>query len=235
LKYPYSSLSPFDLSIDRDVLKDDPYWLFFFLGIWESIMTHLEFNDIYSEYYEKLHRYLERMIGKTNAEDLTQEVFLKINEGLKTFRGESSLSTWVYRIATNTALDWMKSRSFQQDNKTIQLDQISTETASESILAEENSLSAEREAVRNEMNECIREYVNKLPADYRTVIILSEIKDLKNLEIADILEISLDAVKIRLHRARMRLKEIFETGCFFYHDKNGNLACDRKKNGKNDT
>ena len=50
-------------------------------------MTHFEFNDIYGEYYEKLLRYLERMIGKTNAEDLIQEVFLKINKGLKTWTG----------------------------------------------------------------------------------------------------------------------------------------------------
>ena len=67
-----------------------------------------------------------------------------------------------------------------------------------------------------------------LSIDYRTFIILSEMKDLKNQEIADILGISLGTAKIRLHRARIRLKAEFEAGCDFYHDEDGKLACDRK-------
>ncbi|UCG48029.1 MAG: RNA polymerase sigma factor [Phycisphaerales bacterium] len=194
--------------------------------------TALKFSDIYDEFHEKLHRYLERMNGKNNAEDLTQEVLLRINKGLKDFKGRSSLSTWVYRIATNVALDRMKSRSFRQDNETVALEGTDADPDAGHICIDEKSLSAEREAIRNEMNECIREYVDKLPADYRTVVILSEIKDLKNQEIADILGISLDTVKIRLHRARVRLRAEFEAGCDFYHDENGNLACDRKKSEK---
>lgn len=190
--------------------------------------TELNFSDIYDEFHEKLHRYLERMVSKNNAEDLTQEVFLKINKGLKDFKGESSISTWVYRIATNAALDRMRSRSFREDGSDIRLEQIGPETDTNNTVADEKALSAEREAIRNEMNECIREFVDRLPTDYRTVIILSEIRDLKNRQIAEILGISLDAVKIRLHRARVRLKAEFEAGCDFYHDKDGKLACDRK-------
>jgi len=100
------------------------------------------------------------------------------------------------------------------------------------ICVQEKELSAEREAIRAEMNECIREFVDNLPENYRTVIILSELKDLKNQEIAEILGISLDAVKIRLHRARERLKREFEAGCTFYHNENNELACDRKKNSE---
>ena len=114
------------------------------------------------------------------------------------------------------------------------LDNISKESEAGNRCLEEKSLSVERQAIRNEMNECILEYVDRLPTDYKTVIILSEIKDLKNRQIADILGISLDAVKIRLHRARIRLKTEFETGCDFYHDEDGGFACDRKKSEKND-
>lgn len=196
--------------------------------------TSLEFNDIYNEFHEKLTHYLERMVGKNHAEDLTQEVFMKINKGLKDFKSQSSLSTWIYRIATNAALDKMKSRNLRESkNKTpLKSPLKEAETEDMGILVEETSLSAEREAVRNEMNECIREFVDKLPENYRTVIILSEIKDLKNQEVADILDISLDAVKIRLHRARARLKAEFEAGCDFYHNEDGQLACDRKKKPK---
>ncbi len=78
------------------------------------------------------------------------------------------------------------------------------------------------------MSECVREYIDKLPVDYKTVLILSEIEGFKNKEIADILQISLENVKIRLHRARAGLKKELNDGCDFYHNEQGTLACDRK-------
>jgi len=192
--------------------------------------NELEFSDVYKEFHDKISRYLKRMVGEEEAEDLTQEVFVKVSDGLKEFRGESQLGTWVYRIATNAALDRLHSRSFRQNSQTVSLGGSDEHGAAEfedsSIGAE--SLTAEREAIRNEMTECIREFVDRLAENYRVVIILSELKELKNQDIADILGISLDAVKIRLHRARARLKEEFEAGCTFYEDKNGGLSCDRK-------
>lgn len=196
--------------------------------------TGFEFSNIHDKFHQKIHRYLERMVGKNDAEDITQEVFVKINDGLKDFKGKSSLSTWIYRIATNTALDRIRSRSFQEKAQQVSLGEPSSADEGEGggIDIEETSISAEREAIRNEMNDCIREFVDRLPQDYRTVIILSEIKDLKNQQIADILGISLDAAKIRLHRARARLKAEFEAGCDFYHDEDGKLACDRRNSEK---
>jgi RNA polymerase sigma-70 factor (ECF subfamily) len=190
----------------------------------------LEFSNVYDQYYEKIRRYVERMVGKNDAEDVTQEVFLKVNKGLKDFEGKSSLSTWVYRIGTNSALDKIRRRPCGQED--ISLDAVSDRTGQEPVDIESTSLSAEREAIRNEMNECIREFIDRLPIDYRTVIILSEMKDLKNQEVADILGISLDTAKIRLHRARIRLKAEFEAGCDFYRDEDGKLACDRKNKPK---
>ncbi|MHC4132309.1 MAG: RNA polymerase sigma factor [Planctomycetota bacterium] len=198
--------------------------------------SHLKFDEVYDKFHEKVANYLERMVGKDESEDLAQEVFIKINKALKEFKGESTLSTWIYRISTNTALDRIRSRAFQNKAQKVNINESSNEPENKgnSIQIDQTSLSAEREAIRNEMNECIREFVDRLPIDYRTVIILSEIKDLKNQEIADILGVSLDTVKIRLHRARLKLKEIFEQGCDFYHDDSGGLACDRKKSKKND-
>lgn len=193
-----------------------------------------KFHNIYKEFYQRIHLYLERMVGKIEAEDLTQEVFMKVDKGLKDFKGESKLSTWIYRIATNTALDKIQSRAYRESKNKISLNATHKETESEDagILMTEMSFSAEREAVRNEMNECIREFIDKLPGNYRTVIVLSELKDLQNQQIADILGISLDAVKIRLHRARARLKAEFEAGCEFYYNDDNELACDRKNKKK---
>jgi RNA polymerase sigma-70 factor (ECF subfamily) len=189
--------------------------------------NELKFSNIYDQFHERIHCYLERMVGINDAEDVTQEVFMKINKGLKDFEGKSALSTWVYRIATNSAIDKIRRRPSSQEK--MSLEAVSDGTGQEPVDLEARSLSAEREAIRNEMNECIREFVDRLPIDYRTVIILSEIKDLKNQEIADILGISLDTAKIRLHRARVRMKAEFEAGCDFYQDEDGKLACDRKK------
>jgi RNA polymerase sigma-70 factor (ECF subfamily) len=196
----------------------------------EMTKDGLDFDSIYNEFHSRISRYLERMVGKGQAEDLTQEVFMKINKGLEGFEGKSSLSTWIYRLATNAALDKLHSRPFRENNQKKSLNNIDDESGAEGkdILTQEKELSAEREAIRNEMNECIREFVDKLPENYRTVIMLSELKDLKNHEIAEILDISLDAVKIRLHRARVRLKEEFEAGCNFYYNEDNELACDRK-------
>jgi len=190
----------------------------------------LKFSNIYDQYYEKIRRYVERMVGINDAEDVAQEVFMKINKGLKDFEGKSGLSTWVYRIATNSAIDKIRRRPSCQDK--MSLHAVSDGTGQEPVDFEVRSLSAEREAIRNEMNECIREFIDRLPIDYRTVIILSEMKDLKNQEVADILGVSLDTAKIRLHRARVRLKAEFEAGCDFYHDQSGKLACDRKNKPK---
>ena len=78
------------------------------------------------------------------------------------------------------------------------------------------------------MSACVREYVDRLPPDHRTVLVLSELEGFKNREIADILQITLENVKVRLHRARARLKQELDDGCDFYHTEEGTLACDRK-------
>ena len=78
------------------------------------------------------------------------------------------------------------------------------------------------------MSECVSEYVDRLPPDYRTVLILKELEGFKNNEIAYILQITLENVKARLHRAKARLKEELDDSCDFYHTEEGTLACDRK-------
>jgi RNA polymerase sigma-70 factor (ECF subfamily) len=83
--------------------------------------------------------------------------------------------------------------------------------------------------IRQEMIECIRGYINQLPEDYRVVLLLSEEEAFKNREIAEILNISLDNVKIRLHRAKEKLKKLLKGNCEFYLDERSEVACDRKQ------
>ena len=177
----------------------------------------LEFQEIYEIFQPKILRYLTHLAGESEAEDLTQETFVKVHQGLENFRGESQLSTWIYRIATNTALDRLRSPSFQRViQSSLSEDLNETELADKVICPEEKKPLIEKQLIREEMNECIRGYIEKLPENYRTVLVLSEWEELKNNEIAEILGVTLDTVKIRLHRAKTKLKEELETHCEFY-------------------
>jgi RNA polymerase sigma-70 factor (ECF subfamily) len=182
--------------------------------------NELTLEETHAAFRSKIHRYLTRMVGEFEAEDLTQEVFIKIGRALKNFRGESALSTWVYRIATNAALDRLRSPSFQW---------IGQKCSTEDLIAEgepeiddrnagtgEKTPQVESMLYRKEMNACILDFIERLPEDYRAVLVLSEFEELSNNEIAEILGITLNTVKIRLHRARERLKKELAANCDSY-------------------
>src|SRR5512136_733600 len=86
--------------------------------------TELDFQEIYDTYQPRMLRYLVRLVGEPEAEDLAQEVFAKVSRALETFRGESQLSTWLYRIATNAAIDKMRTASFRQGAQSSPLDDV---------------------------------------------------------------------------------------------------------------
>ena len=188
-----------------------------------------EFRAIHETFHPKVLRYLSRLVGESEAEDLAQIVMLKVSEGLPGFRGEASLSTWIYRIATNAALDRLRKSGPGQENS---LQAVPAEpdigADLESFPLEAHSPSVEATAIREEMSACVREFVERLPETYRTVMLLSELEGFRNAEIAEILEVSLDTVKIRLHRARERLRKELQAGCSFHRDERIEFACDRK-------
>lgn len=193
----------------------------------------LKFDEIYTSFRPKIYRYLMRLIGDQEAEDLTQEVFIKVDKGLKVFRNESQLSTWIYRIATNTAIDRMRNASVRcqltkkhGDYCVVKAD--STEFAEKDTGLSIKTSSIEERVIHKEMNECIRGVIDNLPENYRTVVILSELEGLQNKEIAEILELSLDVVKVRLHRGKARLKKELLNHCKFSWDERNELTCDPK-------
>lgn len=183
----------------------------------------VDFQEVYKEFQQKILHYVSRLTGHYEAEDITQEVFEKVSRSLADFKGESKLSTWLYRIATNTALDRLRSPSYKRAS-----DELPNETEDREALTGHRKPPVDQKLIRKEMSECVREFIDKLSPDYRTVIILSELEGFKNREIADILQVSLDTVKIRLHRARAGLKKELDNGCDFYHNEQNILACDRK-------
>ena len=182
------------------------------------------FDSIYTEFQPKIYSYLSNLTCADDAHDLTQAVFLKISRSLDSFRGESSLSTWIYRIATNTAHDHSDSSLAKQKIS----EQLFDDDGSIDDLPDTGFLGTDREYIRREMSACIRGVVGQLPENYRTVLLLSEFEELTNIEIAEILNISIDTVKIRLNRGRTALRKAMTSQCSLYHDERNELMCDRK-------
>jgi len=177
----------------------------------------LDFQRVYDELQPRIRRYLARLAGPGEADDLSQETFARVSQALAGFRGEAALSTWIYRIATNVAFDRARSPGFQLQARTAEPAALAALGAAPTI---------EQDIASREMSECVRDYVDQLPADYRTVVVLSELEELPDREIAEVLGISLEAAKIRLHRARARLRQMLEQGCDVSRDERNELTCE---------
>lgn len=180
------------------------------------------FHQIHDRYRPRVLRYLTRLVGPGEAEDLTQTVMLKIHRALPGFRGDSALATWIYRIATNTARDSFRGKGTQPETDP----DVEAEEAGDALALQAASL--EETVIRQEMSVCVREFIDQLPDRYRAVLVLSELEGFSNAEIAAILEVTLGTVKIRLHRAREKLRDALQAGCSFERDRAGEFGCDRK-------
>lgn len=186
------------------------------------------FDEVFAMYQPKILHYLSNLQGEHDAEDLTQIVFLKVHDGLKDFRGDAKLSTWIYRIATNVVADRARNASSKETPHPEEELLTAAEAKEATAWAAERAPDVDQALVRQEMNSCIRAIVDQLPEKSREVIVLSEFEGIKNAEIAEILGITLESVKIRLFRGRAKLKQEMENQCNFYRDERNELACDKK-------
>lgn len=189
----------------------------------------MKFQELYKEFYPKILGYLGHLTGnRIEAEDLTQEVFIKIHKSLGSFKGKSSLSTWIYTIATNTANDHFRSASYLKGAKlALPDDVLKKNTADRNVWTGENEKTSDLILEDSEMCLCIKRYIDDLNENYRTVFVLSEYESLSNQEIADILGMTLDTVKIRISRARKQLKSMMEKGCEITFE-DGSFKCNEK-------
>ena len=193
-----------------------------------------DFEKLHAHFRPKIHSYLCRLAGESEADDLCQEVFVKVERSLVSFRNEAQLSTWIYRIATNSFHDRFRSASFKQKSKEHPIEIDDSTLEDRDFITQQQKPGIDQQVIRGEMNVCIRGYIDQLPEVYRTVLLLSEEEGFKNREIAEILQISLDNVKIRLHRAKAKLKGSLQSNCDFYLDERSEIACDRKQQCDNE-
>lgn len=153
----------------------------------ESAMEHIFMN-----FKDMVYNVCYRMSGRReDAEDWTQETFLRAFSAIKGFRGDSSLSTWLYRIAVNVCLSNLRRK------RTVSLDEVEYKVGNEK---DED----------DDLVEQVQIVLGQLPPLYRTVLILRHFEELSYEEIASVIKRSVGSVKIALHRARKKFKEKME-------------------------
>jgi RNA polymerase sigma-70 factor (ECF subfamily) len=177
------------------------------------------FRAIADDLASALRHYLERYVGDPAvAQDLSQETLLRINQGLPGFSGRSSVKTWAFAIANRVAADYLR----HPDRRwhIVDLD--------EAAEVPDPDIAVDEKLVLGEMNACIRAVIDSLPDTYRAALVLHDLEGLSTEQTAEICDCTLATAKIRIHRARQRLKEALSTHCAFYRDLENGLRCDRK-------
>ena len=185
----------------------------------DGTLENASFEDVARTLSDPLQRYLERMVGnRATADDLLQETLLRIARGLPNFEGRSSVKTWAFTIATRVATDYF--RSPETRAQIVDVDKVPEISASD--------VDVEGRMVIDEMNSCVREVIDSLPEDYRAALVLHDLQGLTAAATAEACGCSLATAKIRIHRARARLKDALGKECEFYRDDDGIFRCDRK-------
>ena len=168
------------------------------------------FNEIVSRYANKIYGFALRITrNSSDAEEVFQEVFLTLTKKLDTFRGESKFSSWLYRITVNASYMYLRSQKKHESNISLENYYPYDEKGTLMGRVMEKDWSSRPDIIifSNEALKIIDKSINELPESYRTVFHLRDVEGLSNEEVADILEISIPAVKSRLHRARLFLRD----------------------------
>ena len=155
------------------------------------------FEELYRAHAGRLYSVATRMLGNTaEAEDLLQEIFLAAHRKLDSFRGDSALGTWLYRLATNLCLDHLRSRSTRSRQVTDALeDDASLADAGAGGLAE-------RAVTRMDLERALAQ----LPEGCRAAFVLHDVEGLEHREVAEVLGIAEGTSKSQVHKARLRLR-----------------------------
>ena len=194
----------------------------------------MNYDQLYREYNVRVLKYLSSVVGKSEAEDLAQEVFIKVADNLHKLKDEARVSAWIFRIALNTARDSLRRRSSQKSGcgRMESGLRIGDEDPANQV-ADRQLRNPEESLVRLEMVRCFIEFVRKLPRNYFEVYVLSEFDELSDRAVSAKLSLPIETVKMRLHRARTKLYAELRAHCHCYYNERGELMGDRNAGQKN--
>lgn len=162
------------------------------------------FDQLVRRYEAKIYSVSYRFMGNhADAGDLAQDTFIRMYQSLPNFRGDSSFSTWLYRVAANACRDELRKR---QRRRSVSMDELMAASPTK-VPAAAAQDSPEETAQRHETQRQVQGCLDELSPDHRLILVLREIQDLSYEEIAGILDCSLGTVKSRISRARNALKE----------------------------
>jgi RNA polymerase sigma-70 factor (ECF subfamily) len=176
--------------------------------------------DIYNAHHEGVRRFIRATVKDVwMADDLTQETFLRVLDKIESLEDPSKLRAWIYSIALNLCRDHFRGRFARPRKEAVRpsvelLDRLPAPGSIEAKLA------------GRQMNACVQNKVEMLPENLRTVLWLFEVEGFLQSEIAQVLGISVENVKVRLYRARKKLKRILEAHCSFERDDRDVLVCE---------
>jgi len=175
-------------------------------------------NCVWDEFSVPLKRFIKkRVINEQDADDIFQEIYLKIHKNLGSVMNEDKLHAWIYRVARNTITDY-----YRNHNKYEITD-----------LTEDLESSTDEELSANtEIASCLKVMVDSLPETYKQAILLTEFQNMTQKELSEKLGISISGAKSRVQRARKMLKEMLLGCCQLEIDRRGNIIDYKHKNRK---
>ncbi|NIM17738.1 MAG: RNA polymerase sigma factor SigZ [Candidatus Aminicenantes bacterium] len=176
------------------------------------MMTDIE--PIWKEYHDRLHGFIRSRVGDTStADDILQEVFLRIHSRIDTLKESSKIKSWIYRITRNAIIDHYRARKPMEE-------------LPESLAVPETDASVKAvEAITG----CVLPMIRHLPDHYRQALMLSEIKGLTQKEVARKQGVSTSGAKSRIQRGRSMIKDMLMDVCHFEFDQQGNVIDYRSK------
>ncbi len=178
-----------------------------------------DFDILARDYSPSLRRFRQRQVGdQATADDLLQETLIRVARGLAGFAGRASPKNWMFTIVSNVAMDPLRLPARRRQIVDIE----------ESVNVDDGAVNLERRRAFDEMNSCVRGVIDSLPADYRTALILYDLEDMDCEQPARVMGVSAGAARVRIHRARTRLKAALEQTCGFYRDSDSVFRCSRR-------
>ena len=166
------------------------------------------FEQLIDCYKHRIYNYVLRMVGDPDtAEDIAQETFIRAYSSLASFRGASSVQTWLYRIASNLAIDTMRRRKYRYNSFSLD-EPLTTSDTEVSRDIEDEGPGPERQLQTRQLQQKVTDAIARLSPKLRTVTILYELQGMSYEEIAEIVGAPLGTIKSRLFNAREQLREL---------------------------
>ena len=167
------------------------------------------FDLIFKQYRGPVFNFIYRMLNGNRevAEDLLNEIFMKLHDAREYYEPKAKLSTWLFTIARNHCINCIKSRSYRQSRRTVSLEELAHETSEQSAMDRLPELSVPDDSRRADLRELLEQAIACLPNEYKEVFVLHAVEGFAHEEVAQMLRMNPATVRTNYHRARALLRE----------------------------